>query len=98
MKKASSELEAFLDKAFAVSCKHGLEPKVFPKMRRTLGSLEATRKIVEAGTLQDFLKKMQQADILKWSLEAAVIKFKKEFEPATVQCAKWRLKLVEKEP
>jgi hypothetical protein len=94
MKKASKDLEVFLDKAHAVCVKQGMKPKVFEPMRQRYGTLEAIRKIVTKGVLQDFLVEMQKLGIARYSLEAAVLKFPNEFDAETIACARWRLKLV----
>ena len=79
--------------------KHGMRPVVFAKMRAQHGTIEAIERLVTAPVIDDFLKEMKQLgiDTNKWSLEAIAIKFKNEFDPATVQCARWRLKLLEED-
>lgn len=95
MKEASAALEAWLDKCHEVAREHGFpDPSAFREMRTRYGTLPAVIKLVTDGTMQSGFQWCRDHGILDYSVEAAVIKFAAEFDPGTVDCARWRLETV----
>ena len=96
-RKASASLEAFMDLCHEKAREAGFKgPSAFRGMRTKHGTWLASKMLVESGALQDGLEWARDNGLLAYTVEAGVIKFADEFDPATVQCAKWRLALMEK--
>jgi len=60
-------------------------------MRQKQGTIKAIERLVESGEIQTGFKKLQQLNLLDWTIEAAVTKFANEFSRRALECAKWRL-------
>jgi hypothetical protein len=91
-RKASSGLEAFIDKAIELANERGYHPTIFQGMRRQHGTLQAIEKLVQSGDVQSGFRRLIQLGLLDWTIESAVIKFPAEFTRNARQCAEWRLK------
>jgi hypothetical protein len=90
-RKASQELETFIDEAIRRCAAAGYHPTVFQRMRRQHGTLEAMVKLLPSGEVQTGFKKLKSLGMLDCSIEAATLKFAGEFTPSEVECAKFRL-------
>jgi hypothetical protein len=93
---ASPGLEAFIDKSIELSKARGYNPSVFMGMRRHHGTIEAIERLVQSGDIQSGFKRLQQLNLLEWTIEAAVTKFPGEFGRNARECAEWRLAQVNK--
>jgi hypothetical protein len=60
-------------------------------MRHEHGTVDAIERLVQSGDLQTGFKRLNQLNLLGWTIEAAVIKFPVEFSNNAKQCAEWRL-------
>src|SRR4029077_17376651 len=49
-------------------------------------------------TIQSGFKRLQQLNLLEWTIEAAVTKFPSQFGRHARECAEWRLAQVKKKP
>ena len=79
-KKASPELEAFIDEGLLETCKkHNYTPTAFIAMRNRLGTLGAIEQLVLSGDIQSGFKRLQSIRLLEWSIEAAVTSFQMSF-------------------
>ena len=68
-------------------------------MRRQHGTIEAIERLVQSGDIQSGFKRLQQLNLLEWTIEAAVTKFPSgEFGRHARECAEWRLAQVKKKP
>ncbi|WP_438279210.1 hypothetical protein [Nitrobacter sp.] len=92
----SPTLEAFIDKSIELSKARGYNPVIFTRMRRQRGTIEAIERLVLSGDIQSGFKRLQQLNLLEWTIEAAVTKFPGEFGPHAQKCAEWRLAQVTK--
>ncbi|URK88003.1 hypothetical protein LP421_10510 [Rhizobium sp. RCAM05350] len=91
MRKASPELEAFIDDTIRRGQKKGYHPTVFIGMRSALTTIPAISKLVRSGDLQSRFKRLEKLGLLDWTIEAAVEKFPDEFDPTDRACAAFRL-------
>lgn len=91
---ASTELEAFIDETIRVSHAHGYNPTVFVSMRFKHGTVAAITKLVESPDIQSGFKRLKALGLLDHTIEAAVLRFPKEFSPPTRECAEFRLRIV----
>jgi len=66
-------------------------------MRRDHGTLEAIERLVQSGDIQSGFKRLKQLDLLRWTVEAAILKFPSEFTRNARDCAQWRLEQAEAE-
>ncbi len=88
------ELEAFIDESILRSRKRGYYPSEFIRMRgrdksRTVDAIE---RLIKAGEIQSGFKRLQQLDLLEWSIEASVLKFPDQFTAEAIACADFRLR------
>ena len=90
-RRASPELEAFIDQSIKISRDHGYHPTVFIGMRQQHGTVKAIERLVESGEIQSGFKKLRQLNLLDWTIEAAVSKFPNEFSRNARECAEWRM-------
>jgi hypothetical protein len=88
---ASPALEAFIDEGIKLSKERGYNPTIFIGMRHEHGTVDAIERLVQSGDLQTGFKRLNQLNLLNWTIEAAVIKFPAEFTNNAKQCAEWRL-------
>ena len=96
MKRASHELEVHVDTCME-KCKHvGFNPSMFKRMRENLGTLAAIEKLVVSGEMHSGFKQLHKLGMLKWSVEAAVLKFPNEFARAVCECAAFRLRIIKR--
>lgn len=93
IKKASAELETFIDEGIKKSQEKGYHPTVFIGMRERHGTIEAISRLVESGDIQSGFKRLQKLDLIDWTIEAAVVKFSSEFSRQAQECAEFRLRL-----
>jgi hypothetical protein len=93
---ASPSLEAFIDESIELSKARGYNPMIFIGMRRQHGTIEAIERLVQSGDIQSGFKRLQQLNLLEWTIEAAVTKFSTEFGRHALECAEWRLAQVKK--
>lgn len=91
MKKASAELEAFINDMNKRASKKGYHPTVFMGMRRDYGTIPAISELVRSGELQSGFTQLRKIEMLDWTIEAAVEKFPKEFDADDRECAAFRL-------
>lgn len=91
MRKASPELEAFIDETIRRGAAKGYHPTVFIGMRQSLGTIPAISKLVQSGDLQSGFKRLHKLNLLAWTIEAAVEKFPGEFTRDDYECALFRL-------
>lgn len=92
MRKASPELEAFIDETIRRGAAKGYHPTVFIAMRDNLTTIPAISKLVRSGDLQSGFKRLHKLNLLDWTIEAAVEKFPTEFSPDDRECAAFRLR------
>jgi hypothetical protein len=92
-KRASKELEAFIDEALRQSVRAGYHPAVFRRMRDQHGLIEAIEKLVQSGEIQSGFRRLNTLNMLEWSIEEAVIRFSDEFTPIALECAEFRIRL-----
>jgi hypothetical protein len=91
MKKASPELESFIDESIKRSRAKGYQPTTFEGMRRRWGTHEAIRRLVISGEIQSGFRKMIPLGLRDWTVESAVVRFSDEFGKEETQAAQWRL-------
>jgi hypothetical protein len=92
---ASSALEAFIDRGIELAKARGYNPTVFIGMRRQYGTLDAIERLVESGDIQSGFRRLNQLNLLEWTIESAVTKFPTEFSRNARQCAEWRLQQIQ---
>lgn len=93
---ASPALEAFIDRSIEISKARGYNPTIFIGMRHQHGTIESIERLVQSGDIQSGFKRLQQLNLLEWTIEAAVTKFPGEFGRQARECAEWRLAQVNK--
>jgi hypothetical protein len=93
-KKASPELEAFIDETIRVSNEHGYHPTTFQRMRRDYGTIGAIERLVQSGDIQSGFTRLYDLGLVRWSIESAVTKFPGEFSRNAIKCSEWRLQQV----
>lgn len=91
MRKASPELEAFIDETIRRGREKDYHPTVFIGMRQSLGTIPAISKLVRSGDLQSGFRRLEKLGLLEWTIEAAVEKFPNEFDANDRECAAFRL-------
>ena len=91
MKKASPELERFIDESIKRCREKRYPPTTFEGMRQRWGTWEAIRQLVRSSEIQSGFKKMVSLDLRDWTVEAAVVQFSDEFGKEEKQAAQWRL-------
>jgi hypothetical protein len=62
-------------------------------MRHRYKTRPAIENLVVSGEIQSGFKRLKELNLLKWSIEAAVLKFPKEFSAQARQCAEFRLRI-----
>ncbi|MGQ7793726.1 hypothetical protein ACUN0C_15065 [Faunimonas sp. B44] len=97
MRKASPELEAFIDETIKRGRAKGYHPTVFIGMRQSLGTVPAISKLVQSADLQSGFKRLHKLNLLEWTIEAAVEKFPEEFTKDDLACASFRLREARRE-
>jgi hypothetical protein len=88
---ASPALEAFIDKSIDLAKERGYNPTIFIGMRHQYGTIDAIERLVQSGDIQSGFKRLNQLDLVKWTIESAVIEFSAEFSRNARECAEWRL-------
>lgn len=92
MAKASPELEAFIDETIKRGIERDYHPTVFIGMRQKRGTVAAISQLVLSGDLQSGFIRLRKLGLLEWTIEAAVVKFPKDFPNREIQeAAAWRL-------
>lgn len=92
---ASAQLEAFIDETIAVSARKAYHPTTFIGMRARYGTVEAISRLVISGDVQSGFTKLKKLGLIDYTIEAAVMKFPSEFSKQAVECADFRLRLVQ---
>ena len=92
---ASPALEAFVDEAIKLAKGHGYNPTIFVGMRHRYGTLDAMERLVQSGDIQSGFKRLNQLNLLDWTIESAITKFPTEFSRNARQCAEWRLQQIQ---
>lgn len=92
---ASAELESFIDETITVARQHGYHPTIFIGMRSRQGTVCAISRLVENGDIQSGFRRLQKLGLLDHTIEAAVLRFPKEFSDRTRECAEFRLRIVD---
>ena len=93
---ASLGLEAFIDETLKLAKARGYNPTIFSGMRQQYRTIEAIERLVLSGDIQSGFKRLQQLNLVDWTIEAAVTKFPDEFSRHARECAEWRLQQVTK--
>ncbi|GLK76187.1 hypothetical protein GCM10008171_14410 [Methylopila jiangsuensis] len=91
MSQASPALEAFTDEMIRLCAKKGYHPTAFKGMRERHGTLEAMRRLVRNGDVQSGFLRLTELGLQDWTIEAAILRFKPEFDRTDIECARWRL-------
>ncbi|MEJ1118860.1 hypothetical protein V9K92_10330 [Phyllobacterium sp. CCNWLW109] len=91
MKKASPQLEAFIDETIRISAEKGYHPTEFIRMRRDYDTIPAITRLVISGEIQSGFKRLDALGLLDYTIEAAVLKFPEEFSKDARECAEYRL-------
>lgn len=91
MRKASPELEAFIDETIKLGAAKGYHPTTFIGMRERHQTLEAISRLVTSGDIQTGFKRLVGLGLKDWTIEAAVVKFPDEFSRDVREAAEWRL-------
>lgn len=91
---ASPALEAFIDEGIKLAKGQGYNPTIFIGMRHQYGTLDAMERLVQSGDIQSGFKRLNQLNLLEWTIESAITKFPTEFSRNARQCAEWRLQQV----
>lgn len=90
-RKASPELEAFVDELIRSGSERGYHPSIFINMRERHLTLEAMKRIVRSGDVQSGFRRLTELGLRDHTVEAGILKFRNEFTKADIDCAKWRL-------
>lgn len=85
------DLEAFVDEGIRRAKAVGYVPTIFIGMRSTMGTKRAMEQLVTSGDIQSGFKKMSGLNMLEWTLETGVVRFKELFSRDHVAAAEWRL-------
>jgi hypothetical protein len=85
------DLEVFIDELIRRAGAKGYSPTVFLQMRERWGTREAVRRLVISGDIQSGLRRLQDLNLLDWSIEAAALKFPAYFDKGTRDAAQFRL-------
>lgn len=94
-KRASAELEAFIDEGIKLSIERGYHPTIFVGMRHARGTIDAIERLVQSPDIQTGFNRLRQLNLLDWTIEAAIMRFPSEFSNDARQCAEWRLQQVQ---
>lgn len=92
MRKASPELEAFIDELIRRAAEKGYHPTEFMTMRRDYKTIGAISRLVRQPELQSGFKRLESLGLLDWTIEAAVERFPHEFSRDDIECAAFRLR------
>ena len=92
---ASPALEAFIDEDIKLAKQRGYNPTIFVGMRHQYGTVDAIERLVQSGDIQSGFKRLNQLNLLDWTIESAVTRFPAEFSHNAKQCAEWRLQQVQ---
>lgn len=92
---ASPALEAFVDEAIKLAKGRGYKPTIFIGMRHQYGTLDAMERLVQSGDIQSGFKRLNQLNLLDWTIELGITKFPTEFSRNARQCAEWRLQQIQ---
>jgi hypothetical protein len=87
----STALENFVDESVRHSRESGYNPTAFNVMREHYGTIGAIERLVASGEIQSGFIRLQQMELVDWTIEAAVLKFPKEFSRDIRDAAQWRL-------
>lgn len=86
-----ADLEAFVDEGIRRSKAAGYNPSVCMRLCETRGTKRAIEQLVISGDIQSGFKKMSELNMLEWTLENAVVRFRELFSTEHVAAAEWRL-------
>jgi hypothetical protein len=84
-------LEAWVDEAIQRCASRGLLPGRFPEMRKNLGTAPAIARLMNTPFERTPLRRLKQAGLIEWSLEAGVLRFPDCFGPRIRDAAQFRL-------
>jgi hypothetical protein len=93
MDKGSADLEAYADTMLHRAAEKGFRPTVLIRLRETYGTVRAFSKLFRTDDIESGFRQMKQLGLIEWSIEAAVVKFSREFDQVDVDLARRRLKL-----
>ena len=85
------DLEKFIDELIERAGKKGFTPKILIDMRDRYDTVGAIKRLVISKEISKGLKRLEEIDLLDWSIEAAVLKFPGEFTPEEQDAARWKL-------
>jgi hypothetical protein len=86
-------LEAFIDESIRQAVAHDYHPTVFIGMRGRHGTVAAISRLVQSGDIQSGFKRMDALNLLKWTIEQAVVQFPERFSRDDLECAKFRIRM-----
>jgi hypothetical protein len=87
-----SDLESWIDESIRISEQHGYFPNAFKAMRSRHGTVRAIERLVSSGDIQGGFKRLRELNLLRWTIEQAVVNFPDDFPNLEVrQAAQWRL-------
>src|SRR5438270_13534901 len=87
----TKELENLIDESIRRSENRGYHPMEFRRMRRDHGTIGAIERLVRSGEVQSGFLRFQKLNLLEWSIEAAVRRFRDAFTSEARACADFRL-------
>ncbi|MFZ1682428.1 MAG: hypothetical protein WAT70_15515 [Rhizobiaceae bacterium] len=90
-RKASADLEHFIDDTIRMARERGYNPSVFITMRLQHGTIPAISRLVRSGDVQSGFRRLIAMGLKDWSIEAAVLRFPEEFSRDDRECAAFRL-------
>ncbi|WP_276200273.1 hypothetical protein [Chelatococcus sp. XZ-Ab1] len=92
MKRASAELEKYVDESVRRSRERGYNPTAFIAMRERYGTIEAAARLVQSGTIQSGFQRLCDLGLVDYTMEATIArKFPAEFSSKVREAAEWRL-------
>ncbi|WP_426313816.1 hypothetical protein ACN9MF_20080 [Methylobacterium fujisawaense] len=91
MKRASPELEAFITETIRQGSERNYRPTIFIGMQERHGTLEAMKRLVRNGDVQSGFRRLTELGLQDQTIEAGILKFRREFDRADIECAEWRL-------
>ena len=77
---------AFIDEGIKLAKQRGYNPTIFVGMRHQYGTVDAIERLVQSGDIQSGFKRLNQLNLLDWTIESAVTKFPAEFSHNAKQC------------
>lgn len=87
----NDELEMFIDESLRLSAAKHYHPTAFIRMRDQWGTREAMKRLVVSGEIQSGFRRLEDLNLLEWSIEAGVLKFPALFDKGIREAAQWRI-------